>query len=62
MVRIPQDENPHINFVGLLIGPRGATLKALEQEVKIKFVTLIKIFRLKPRSSFEEKAQSKKEN
>lgn len=24
---IPQDEHPDINFVGLLIGPRGNTLK-----------------------------------
>ncbi|VUZ43970.1 unnamed protein product [Hymenolepis diminuta] len=30
---IPQDDHPHINFVGLLIGPRGNTLKALEKEV-----------------------------
>ena len=26
-VMIPQDEHPEINFVGLLIGPRGNTLK-----------------------------------
>lgn len=26
---IPQDEHPDINFVGLLIGPRGNTLKCL---------------------------------
>lgn len=26
-VMIPQDEHPDINFVGLLIGPRGNTLK-----------------------------------
>jgi len=24
---IPQEEHPDINFVGLLIGPRGNTLK-----------------------------------
>jgi len=24
---IPQDDHPDINFVGLLIGPRGNTLK-----------------------------------
>jgi len=32
-VWIPQEEHPEINFVGLLIGPRGNTLKALEAEV-----------------------------
>ena len=26
-VSIPQEEHPDINFVGLLIGPRGNTLK-----------------------------------
>lgn len=25
---IPQEEHPEINFVGLLIGPRGNTLKS----------------------------------
>lgn len=34
-VFIPQDDHPEINFVGLLIGPRGNTLKALETEVSI---------------------------
>ena len=33
-VMIPQEEYPDINFVGLLIGPRGNTLKTLEKEVK----------------------------
>ena len=32
-VPIPQDDHPDINFVGLLIGPRGNTLKTLEKEV-----------------------------
>ena len=32
-VMIPQDDNPEINFVGLLIGPRGNTLKNLEKDV-----------------------------
>jgi splicing factor 1 len=31
-VMIPQDEHPEINFVGLLIGPRGNTLRNLEKE------------------------------
>ena len=34
-VMIPQEEHPDINFVGLLIGPRGNTLKNLEKEVTI---------------------------
>ena len=33
-VWIPQDHHPDINFVGLLIGPRGNTLKALERDVR----------------------------
>lgn len=32
-VWIPQENHPEINFVGLLIGPRGNTLKSLEAEV-----------------------------
>lgn len=32
-VAIPVDGNPAINFVGLLIGPRGNTLKKIEKEV-----------------------------
>ncbi|KAI9474560.1 hypothetical protein LPJ78_003983 [Coemansia sp. RSA 989] len=31
-VFIPVDENPGLNFIGLLIGPRGNTLKKLESE------------------------------
>lgn len=34
-VLIPQEEYPDINFVGLLIGPRGNTLKSMEKEVFI---------------------------
>ncbi len=33
---IPQEENPDINFVGLLIGPRGKTLKELEKDVSFR--------------------------
>lgn len=33
---IPQDDHPEINFVGLLIGPRGNTLKNLEKDVSFK--------------------------
>ena len=32
-VLIPQDDYPEVNFVGLIIGPRGSTLKTLEKEV-----------------------------
>nr|VZI34583.1 unnamed protein product [Spirometra erinaceieuropaei] len=35
---IPQEDHPHINFVGLLIGPRGNTLKALERETGAKII------------------------
>lgn len=35
-VMIPQDEHPEINFVGLLIGPRGNTLKNLEKDVSFR--------------------------
>ncbi|XP_065581777.1 splicing factor 1-like [Artemia franciscana] len=37
-VMIPQDENPDINFVGLLIGPRGNTLKSLEKDTGAKII------------------------
>ena len=35
-VFIPQDEYPDINFIGLLIGPRGNTLKKMESETGTK--------------------------
>ncbi|XP_022176282.1 splicing factor 1 [Myzus persicae] len=37
-VMIPQDEHPDINFVGLLIGPRGNTLKSMEKETGAKII------------------------
>ncbi|MGH0185091.1 UNVERIFIED_CONTAM: hypothetical protein FKN15_016813 [Acipenser sinensis] len=37
-VMIPQDEYPEINFVGLLIGPRGNTLKNIEKECTAKIM------------------------
>ncbi|XP_028371982.1 splicing factor 1 isoform X9 [Phyllostomus discolor] len=37
-VMIPQDEYPEINFVGLLIGPRGNTLKNIEKECNAKIM------------------------
>ncbi|XP_050677862.1 splicing factor 1 isoform X2 [Leptidea sinapis] len=37
-VMIPQEQHPDINFVGLLIGPRGNTLKAMEKETGAKII------------------------
>ena len=37
-VLIPQEEHPDINFVGLLIGPRGNTLKAMEKKTGAKII------------------------
>lgn len=37
-VMIPQDDYPEINFVGLLIGPRGNTLKLMEKETGAKII------------------------
>ncbi|KAL1446228.1 hypothetical protein MTO96_044646 [Rhipicephalus appendiculatus] len=37
-VMIPQEEHPDINFVGLLICPRGNTLKSLEKETDAKII------------------------
>jgi splicing factor 1 len=35
---IPQDEHPEISFVGLIIGPRGHTLKQIEKETDTKIM------------------------
>jgi len=37
-VAIPAEMNPNINFVGLLIGPRGNTLKKIEKESNCKIM------------------------
>nr|XP_039249211.1 splicing factor 1-like [Styela clava] len=37
-INIPSDLNPSINFVGLLIGPRGNTLKKIEKECNCKIM------------------------
>lgn len=37
-VVIPQEEHPDINFVGLLIGPRGNTLKSMEKDSGSKII------------------------
>eukprot|EP00045_Choanoeca_perplexa_P004309 m.37441 g.37441 ORF g.37441 m.37441 type:complete len:486 (+) comp12501_c0_seq1:116-1573(+) len=37
-IHIPQDEFPDINFMGLIIGPRGSTLKKMEGETGAKIM------------------------
>ncbi|UJR21217.1 hypothetical protein I4U23_024314 [Adineta vaga] len=37
-VMIPQEDHPEVNFVGLIIGPRGNTLKTLEKETNAKII------------------------
>ncbi|KAL7678304.1 hypothetical protein ACOME3_004534 [Neoechinorhynchus agilis] len=37
-VDIPQEEYPQINFLGLIIGPRGNSLKSLERETGTKII------------------------
>ncbi|MES1903279.1 MAG: Splicing factor 1, partial [Paramarteilia canceri] len=37
-VYIPSEKYPHINFVGLCIGPRGYTLKEMEEESGAKII------------------------
>ncbi|CAG0892654.1 unnamed protein product [Cyprideis torosa] len=37
-VWIPQDNHPEVNFIGLLIGPRGNTLKSMEKETGAKII------------------------
>lgn len=36
---IPQEDHPDVNFVGLIIGPRGSTLKMLEKEVCLIYIS-----------------------
>jgi len=67
-VMIPQEDHPEVNFVGLIIGPRGNTLKTLEKEVDlfIDFFYFYKInflysFRQMLKSLLEVKDQSKME-
>jgi hypothetical protein len=35
-IYIPQNEFPHYNFIGLIIGPRGNTQKRMEKETNTK--------------------------
>ena len=68
-VLIPQDEYPDINFVGLIIGPRGNTLKGMERDVSWMFQVFIDhhfnnffFLSLVPRSSSEVKVRSRRVN
>ena len=45
-VMIPADEHPHINFVGLILGPRGKQLEEIKEETKCQIITLGKICNL----------------
>ena len=38
---LPQEDYPEINFIGLIIGPRGTTLKTLEKEVCLVVYSLL---------------------
>ena len=51
-VMIPQEEHPDINFVGLLIGPRGNTLKNLEKDVRLSLHLSILLFAVITKSIF----------
>jgi len=37
-VMIPADEHPHINFVGLILGPRGKQLEEIKEETKCQII------------------------
>ena len=37
-VMIPADEHPHINFVGLILGPRGKQLEDIKAETKCQII------------------------
>ena len=57
-VLIPQEDHSEVNFVGLIIGPRGSTLKSLEKDVSLFLCILhrhllLRFFRLVPKLSSE---------
>jgi hypothetical protein len=61
---IPQEDHPEVNFVGLIIGPRGNTLKTLEKDVSPFILRTfhskhVFLFRPMQKSSFEVKDQLK---
>lgn len=37
-IMIPADEHPHINFVGLILGPRGKQLEEIKEETKCQII------------------------
>ena len=37
-VMIPQEENPHINFMGLILGPRGKQLEEIKSETNCSII------------------------
>ena len=39
-VSIPVEQFPRVNFVGKLLGPKGATLKALQEQTMTKMAVL----------------------
>ncbi len=39
---LPQEDYPEVSFIGLILGPRGTTLKTLEKDVCYLLILLIK--------------------
>ena len=39
-IKIPAEEHPNVNFVGRLIGPGGATLKAIQEMTSTRIAIL----------------------
>ncbi len=56
---LPQEDYSDVNFIGLIIGPRGHTLKMLEKEVGLFIYffiqTIFESFRLMQKLLFEVK-------
>ncbi len=53
-VMIPQEDHPEVNFVGLIIGPRGNTLKTLEKDVSLSIYS----FNILPLRIFSDQCQN----
>jgi hypothetical protein len=51
---IPQEDHPEVNFVGLIIGPRGNTLKTLEKDVSLSIYS----FNILPLRIFSDQCQN----
>jgi hypothetical protein len=54
---IPQEDHPEVNFVGLIIGPRGNTLKTLEKEVDL-FIVFFYFYKINFLYSFRRMLKS----